>query len=116
MRYSSPVFLVAIGLATFYFHLSYVGAAVLTALGIALLEYVRGEEQLTGPQAGFWTVPVGLMCLIATSFASNRYGLSFEALARDRSFPKLVRSLPFLSVVLLTLGAVPVIKSVFGKR
>jgi hypothetical protein len=65
---------------------------------------------------GYWLVVLGLACLAIAFYISNRYGITFEALDHDKTFPKFVRRLPYFGVVLFTIGAVIVIKSFFRKR
>ena len=109
---------VALTLAVFFapYHLSYFTFAIVTGIGIILLDYVRGKEEFFEPRFGYWSVLFGLACLAIAFYISNKYSITFEALNHDKTFPKLVRRLPYFGVTLLTIGAVIVIKSIFSKR
>jgi len=98
------------------FHLSYFAFAVLAGLGIILFDFVRGKEESFEPQFGYWSVLLGFVCVAIAFYISNSYGITFEALDHDRTFPKLVRRLPYFGVTFLTIGAVIVIKSIFNRR
>ncbi|MFY9260371.1 MAG: hypothetical protein WAO71_07690 [Gallionella sp.] len=101
---------------TYPFHLSYLAFGVLMGLGIIVFDFVRGKEESFEPPLGYLLVVLGLTCLAIAFYISNRYGITFEALDHDKTFPKFVRKLPYFGVALLTMGAVIVIKSFFRKR
>lgn len=94
----------ALAFLAFNFHLSYFTFAILAGLGIIVFDFVRGKEESFEPQFGYWSVLFGLVCLAIAFYISNSYGITFEALDHDKTFPKLVRRLPYFGVTLLTIG------------
>jgi len=89
--------------------------AIIVAIFILLFDLLRGKEN-SDPQVGYWFLAIGIALLISAYFVSSNYGISFEALDQDKSFPKLVRGLPYYGVSSLTMGAIIVAKSLFTRR
>jgi hypothetical protein len=105
----------ALALLVIPFHLSYIALAIIVAIAILLFDLLRGKENYD-PQDGYWFLAIGVILLVSAYFVSSNYGISFEALDHDQSFPKLVRRLPYFGVASLTIGAIIVAKSLFIRR
>lgn len=93
--------------------LTYVGLAVLVGMAIPTVSAMRDREIRTTNATGYALIIFGLSLLLIAYFVCAHYGLSFEALDHDRSFPKAVRRLPYFGIALLTSGATAIVISVF---
>jgi Na+/melibiose symporter-like transporter len=96
--------------------LTYVGFAILAGIVIPIVALVRGRETFASATPGYTFVVVGFVLLILAYFVCNHYGISFEALDHDRSFPKAIRRLPYLGIAFLTAGVMALAISNFRQQ
>lgn len=98
--------------------LSYVGLAILVGIGIPIVFMVRGRDMFSSTAPGYAFAIVGLGLLAIAYFVCSHYGISFETLNQDRSFPRVVRRLPYFAIAFLTSGATAIVISGFlqGKQ
>lgn len=106
----------AIAILTSPFHLTYFAFAIVVGLAITLLDFMWGNKEAFDPQFGYWSLATGLVCLVVAYYLSNDQGITFDEMVNDKTFPKLLRRLPYFGVAFLTIGTVIVIKSIFRKR
>ncbi|MEQ1533672.1 MAG: hypothetical protein HOO97_11310 [Sideroxydans sp.] len=105
----------AIAVMAYPFHLSYFGFAVVAGFGIILVDFFRGKNESFEPTFGLLLLLIGIIFLVVAFYICNSLGITFEALDHDKTFPKLVRRLPYFGIVFLTMGIVIVAKSVIHK-
>lgn len=108
-------FAFAIAVLAYPFHLSYFGFAVVAGLGIILVDFFRGKNESFEPKFGLLLFLIGIICLVVALYICNSLGMTFETLDHDKTFPKLVRRLPYFGIAFLTMGIVIVAKSVIHK-
>ena len=96
--------------------LTYVGFAILAGVAIAIVSVIRGSETFATPASGYAFVVIGAGLLVCAYFVCNHYGVSFEALDRDRSFPRAVRRLPYFGIAFLSAGIMAIGLSLFRRK
>ncbi len=96
--------------------LSYVGLAILVGVAISIAFIVRGSETFATPASGYAFVVMGAGLLVCAYFVCNHYGVSFEALDRDRSLPRAVRRLPYFGIAFLSAGIMAIGLSFFRRK
>lgn len=107
--------IVVVGLAI-YLDLTYAGLAILFGIVFAVLASAYDEDFSRTSAAGYFMVFAGLGLLAVAWLVCNRYGISFDAPDQDRSFPKLVRRLPYLAIVCISFGAASLAMWLFRGR
>jgi hypothetical protein len=91
------------------------GAAIVSVV-LAILSCVFEEEPSGSSATGYLMVFVGMGLMAVAYFVGHRYGISFETLDQDRSFPKLVRRLPYFGIVCISFGATSLAMWLFRGR
>jgi hypothetical protein len=107
--------IVAVVLAI-YLDLTFVGVAILFGSAFAILSYVFEVERSGSSATGYFMVFLGMGLLAVAYVVCNRYGISFETLDQDRSFPKLVRRLPYFGIACISFGATSLAMWFFAGR
>jgi hypothetical protein len=109
---------IAIGIALIVvrFDLTYSSFAVLVGVALPILYLIRSQNASLDSKLGYFWILFGMACLVVAYFICNSYGISFETLDHDRSFPKLVRRLPYFGIAFLTTGTTIIAISVFMRR
>jgi hypothetical protein len=111
-----PAALIAVFIAV-RLDLTYVGLAVLLGMAIPIVSMVRGRDMFPSATLdGSAFVIIGFALLVLAYFVCSHYGISFESLDRDRSFPKAVRRLPYFGIAFLTAGVTEIAISIFRQR
>lgn len=96
--------------------LTYVGLAILVGIAIPIASMMSGKETFSSTTLGYTLAIVGLALLVVAYFVCSHYGISFETLDQDRSFPKTVRRLPYFGVSFLTSGVTAMAISKFWQQ
>lgn len=94
--------------------LTYIGFAVLVGIALPLVS-LRGTDMFDSARPGVVCAIIGLLVLLLACFVCMQYGIGFEALDQDRSFPKLVRRLPFFGFAFLSSGLTAIAISILRK-
>lgn len=105
-------FAIAAALIAHRLDLTYVGFSVAIGIMLPVLGMARSEATAT---PGYVFVWLGIALLILAFFVCKKYGISFEALDRYRSFPKTVRRLPYYGLTFLTAGLTIIVIAIFRK-
>jgi hypothetical protein len=98
------------------FHFTYVGFGIAAGLAIVLFDFTRNKRESFDSKYGYWSLIIGIFCLLVAYYVSKNYGISFDELDYDKSFFKLVRGLPFFGITFLTIGVVVITKSMLNKQ
>lgn len=106
---------IVIALVAHSLTLTYVGYSVAIGIFLAIVAIARKERSISPTTPGYAFVWLGIALLGLAYFVCNKYGISFEALDRDRSFPKSVRRLPYYGLSSLTAGLTVIVISIFRK-
>lgn len=109
-----PVTIVIV-LIALYLHLTYVSVAILSGIAVPLFDLVRNKDFFSSTTASYLCCLLGLALLICAYLVCNHYGISFAELDSDRSFPRLVRRLPYLGIAFLSTAATTMAISIFRK-
>lgn len=96
-------------------NLTYAGLAILVGILIPIVSSVRGQDMFNTPALGYALLLIGLAFLALAYFVCSNYGISFEALDQDRSFPKTVRRSPYFGIAFMTSGVTVIALTVFRK-
>lgn len=96
--------------------LTYVGLAILVGIAIPIVSMVRGEDMFSSTTPGYAFAIVGLALLAIAYFVCSHYGISFETLDQDRSFPRPLRRLPYFGIAFLTSGVTAIAISNFRQQ
>jgi len=96
--------------------LTYVGFAILIGAAIVIVSIARGDDTFATPISGYAFAAIGAGLLVCAYFVCNHYGVSFEALDRDRSFPRAVRRLPYFGIAFLSAGIMAIGLSLFSRK
>lgn len=96
--------------------LTYVGLAILVGIAMPIVSMVREGEMFRSAMPGYAFSVVGLALLALAYLVCSHYGISFEALEYDRSFPRAVRRLPYFGIALLTSGVTTIAISIFRQQ
>lgn len=96
--------------------LTYVGLAVLVGIAIPIVSMVREREMFSSTTPGYAFSIVGLALLVVAYFVCSHYGVSFETLDQDRSFPRTVRRLPYFGIAFSTSGVTAIAISIFLRQ
>jgi Na+/melibiose symporter-like transporter len=107
---------IATALISIRLDLTYAGLAVLVGIVIPLVSLVRGEDMFSTATLGYLCVFLGIALLTFSYFVCNHYGISFEALDHDWSFPRVVRRSPYFGIAFLSTGATTIAISILKKR
>ena len=110
-----PVAMVMILMAA-YFDLTYVSMAILAGIVIPLFGLISGKNMLASTATGYLCGLLGIALLMCAYLLCNHYGISLAELDSDRSFPRLVRRLPFSGIAMLSTAATIFAISMFRKR
>lgn len=96
--------------------LTYVSLAILVGIVIPVFAMVRGSDMFSSSAPGYAFAIVGLALLVLAYLVCSHYGISFEALDQDRSFPRTVRRLPYFGIAFLTTGLIAIAVSIFRQQ
>lgn len=108
-----PVAIIAALIAT-RLDLTYVGLAILIGIAIPMASAVVQDNDMCSSTApGYAFAIFGVALLLLAYLVCNHYGISFEILNKDRSFPKAVRRLPYFGITFLTSGITAIGISIF---
>jgi hypothetical protein len=110
-----PVTIVIVLIAV-YLHLTFVSVAILGGIVIPLFGLISGKDIFASTATGYLCSLLGIALLICAYLICNHYGISFAKLDSDRSFPRLVRRLPYYGITLLSTAATTFAISIFRKR
>ena len=110
-----PVAMVMILMAA-YFDLTYVSVAILAGMVIPLFDLISGKDIFASTTTGYLCGLLGIALLMCAYLLCNHYGISLAELDSDRSFPRLVRHLPFSGIAMLSTAATIFAISMFRKR
>lgn len=107
---------IIVALTAVRLNLTYVGFAILVGIALPVVSLVRDRDMSSTAPSGCVLVVIGLVLLVIAHLVCNRYGISFSALDHDRSFPKLVRRLPYYGIAAVSSGLTSIAISVFRQR
>ena len=107
---------IMIVLIAVYLHLTYVSVAILGGMVIPLFGLISGKDILASTATGYLCGLLGIALLICAYLVCNHYAISLAELDSDRSFPRLVRRLPFSGIAMLSTAATIFAISMFRKR
>ena len=96
--------------------LTYVGLAIVVGIVIPIVAMVRGGGMFSSTTPGYAFAIFGLALLVLAYFVCSHYGISFETLDQDRSFPRTVRRLPYFGIAFLTSGITAIAISIFRQQ
>lgn len=99
----------------FNFNLTYAGFAILVGIITPIVFLVCGKDVFSTETQGYLCIFLGIAFLILAYFVCNRYGISFEVLSHDRSFPRGVRRSPYFGIAFLSTGATTIAISILKK-
>lgn len=98
------------------FELTYVGFAILVGFAIPVVSLVCGRDAFSSTPSGYVLMVAGVLLLVIAHLVCSQYGISFDALDHDRSFPRLVRRLPSFGIACLSSGLTTIAISAFRQR
>lgn len=98
------------------FDLTYVGLAILAGIAISIVFMVQGRDMFSSTTPGYVFSIIGLALLVLAYFVCCHYGITFETLDQDRSFPRTVRRLPYFGIAFLTSGVTTIAISIFRQQ
>ena len=107
---------IIIALISTRLNLTYVGFAILIGVALAIASLVRGKETYVTATPGYAFVMLGLAITLIAYFVCSHYGISFETLDQDRSFPKVARRLPYFGLAFLSYGITALAIFIFRQR
>lgn len=107
---------IVIALIAIRFELTYSGLAILGGIALPFFDRARSRAMPIDDSHGFFWVAFGAVVLGIAYLVSNHYALSLEALDHDRSFPRLIRRLPYFGIAFMTMGATILALSFLRKR
>ena len=110
-----PVAIIA-ALIAIRLDLTYVGLAVVVGIFLPIVSMLRGNEMFSSTRSGYAFAVAGFALLIVAYLVCSHYGISFEALDQDRSFPKAVRRLPYIGIASLTSGLTAIAISIIRQH
>ena len=101
-----------IALIAIRLNLNYAGLAVLIGAAIPLGSWIKDREAFATTTLGNALFLVGLVLLILAYLVCAHHGITLEALDSDRSFPRIVRRLPYFGLAFLTSGITAIVISI----
>lgn len=93
------------------YDLSYLGFAILVGIAVFLYDCFRGDSEALQSRTGVLFLLIGSISLAIALFLSDKYGVTFDAMDHDQTFPKFIRRLPYYGIAFITTGALVMIRS-----
>lgn len=98
------------------YNLTYLGTAILVGVIIVAFDCMRTESVIFRPETGTWFLIIGSAFLGIALFICDSYAITFDDLDHDKTFPKLIKRLPYIGISSITMGTVIAIKSFFRTK
>jgi hypothetical protein len=107
---------IVVALIAIQLNLTYVGLAVLIGIAMPVFSIVRGSDTFSSAMSAYVFVVIGFGLLVLAYFICDHYGIPFETLDEDRSFPRVIRRLPYFGIVFLTSGCTAMAIAIFRRQ